>query len=153
MKTIEKSVRLGATERELLVRIARGNTRKEKEKLHAKILLRSDETQKDFLTPKKLAEALKVSKQTISIVKKKFFSEGIEHAVFRKKRETPPVPAKITGDIEAKIIQIACSAAPAGHSKWTLRLIADKTVELKYIDGISHQTVKRLLKKHNLSLT
>jgi len=153
MKTIERSIKLEAAERELLIKIARGNTRKAKEKLHAKILLKSDENQEEFLTPIKVAALFKISKQTVASVKKKYFVGGIENAVFRKKRETPPVPSKITGDIEAKIIQIACSAAPVGHNKWALRLIADKVVELQYVDSISHQTIKRLLKKRNLSLT
>jgi hypothetical protein len=153
MKTIEKHVELQANDRELLKKIVRANKSKAKEKLHAKILLRSDRSQEDFLTPTQIEKEMKVSKQTVLKVKKSFFAGGIESAVFRKKRERPPVSAKITGDIEAKIIQIACSAVPAGHNKWALRLIADKAVELKYVDGISHMTVKRLLKKHNLSLT
>lgn len=153
MKTIEKNVELQASERELLLKIVRANKSKYKEKLHAKILLKSDISQKEFLTPTQLEKVLKVSKQTVATVKNRYFAGGIERAVYRKKREIPPVPAKVTGDVEAKIIQIACSAIPAGHNKWTLRLISDKAVELKYVDSISHMTIKRLLKKRNLSLT
>jgi hypothetical protein len=71
----------------------------------------------------------------------------------RKKRENPPVTPKITGELEAHIIALACSKAPEGYSKWTLRLLADKCVELNYIENLSHMSVSRLLKKHNLSLT
>jgi hypothetical protein len=58
----------------------------------------------------------------------------------------------VTGELEARIITLACSAVPQGKAKWTLRLLADKCVELHYIDGLSHMTVSRLLKKHNLNL-
>jgi hypothetical protein len=70
----------------------------------------------------------------------------------RKKREDPPVEPKITGDVEAHIIAVACSPIPEGHSKWTLRLIADRCVELEYIDKISHMSVSRVLKKQSSNL-
>jgi len=69
----------------------------------------------------------------------------------RKKRETPPVPPKVTGEVEAHIIALACGEVPKGFAKWTLRLLAEKSVELAYVDSISHMTIKRILKKHSLS--
>jgi hypothetical protein len=69
----------------------------------------------------------------------------------RKKRETPPVPAKVTGELEARIIALACGIPPAGFAAWSLRLLADTCVELHYTDTLSHMTVSRLLKKHRLS--
>ena len=80
-------------------------------------------------------------------------NKGLEATVFRKKRATPPVPPKVTGDVEAHIIALACSEPPEGYSKWTLRLLADKCVELNYAESLSHVTVSRVLKKTNLSLT
>ena len=80
-------------------------------------------------------------------------NKGLEATINRKKRETPPVPAKVTGDIEAHIIALACGEPPEGYSRWSVRLIAQKCVELNYIDSISHMTVSRILKKTNLSLT
>ena len=74
-------------------------------------------------------------------------------AVKRKERNTPPVPPKCTGDVEARIIALACSEPPEGRSKWTLRLLSEKSVELKIIDSISHMQVGRILKKTNISLT
>jgi hypothetical protein len=71
----------------------------------------------------------------------------------RKKRETPPVAPKISGEVEAHIIALACSPVPEGRAKWAVRLLADKCVELNYIDSISFKSVHRVLKKHNLSLT
>ena len=71
----------------------------------------------------------------------------------RKKRKTPPVAAKVTGDVEARIIALACTDPPKGYAKWTLRLLADRSVKLGYVDSISHTQVGRILKKTNLSLT
>jgi transposase len=94
-----------------------------------------------------IAERIGVSRQTVQTVKKDFFaSGGLKVFLQRKKRETPPVPAKITGEVEARIIALACSKPPAGFSRWTLRLLADKCVELQFVDSISHMTVSRLLK-------
>lgn len=101
-----------------------------------------------------IAKRIEVSRQTIQNVKKDFFAtEDISTFLQRKKRETPPVPAKVTGELEAHVIALACSKAPEGFNKWSLRLLADKCVELNYADEISHMTVSRVLKKHNLSLT
>jgi transposase len=101
-----------------------------------------------------IAERIGVSRQTVQKVKKDFWASG-DLTVFlrRKKRETPPVPAKITGEVEARIIALACSKPPAGFSTWTLRLLADRCVELQYVDSVSHMTVSRLLKKRRLNRT
>ena len=80
-----------------------------------------------------------------------YCAKGLEATINRKKRETPPVPAKVTGEVEAHVVALACSEPPEGYSKWTLRLLADKTVELGYIDSISHVTISTILKKMNLS--
>ena len=79
--------------------------------------------------------------------------ENLHFQKARKKRETPPVPPKVTGDVEAHIIALACGDPPEGYEKWTLRLLADKCVELNYAESLSHMTVSRILKKTNLSLT
>lgn len=101
-----------------------------------------------------IAKRIEVSRQTIQNVKKDFFATAdISTFLQRKKRETPPVPAKVTGELEAHVIALACSKAPEGFNKWSLRLLADKCVELNYVDEISHMTVSRVLKKHDLSLT
>jgi len=74
-------------------------------------------------------------------------------ALQRKKRATPPVAPKVTGDVEAHIIALCCSSPPEGYSRWTVRLLADKCVELGIIDSISPMTINRTLKKTNLSRT
>jgi len=101
-----------------------------------------------------IAARIGVSRQAVNNIKRDFLALK-NTAIFlqRKKRETPPVPAKVTGELEARIIALACSEAPKGYARWTLRLLADKCVELCYSDTMSHMTISRLLKKTNLSLT
>jgi Trp operon repressor len=104
-------------------------------------------------TFEEISRRLDVSITTITKVKKDFFAaEDIKAFLQRKKRNTPPVEPKITGEVEARIIALACSEVPEGCARWTLRLIADKSVELQIVESISFKSVQRLLKKHNLSL-
>ena len=101
-----------------------------------------------------ISKRLGVSETTVTKVKKDFFAaEDIKAFLQRKHRDTPPVEPKITGEVEARIIALACSEVPAGCARWTVRLIADKSVELQIVDSLSFKSVQRLLKKHNLSLT
>ena len=85
-------------------------------------------------------------------MKTSYANNGLEATINRKKRVTPPVPPKVTGDVEAHIIALACSDPPEGYRKWTLRLLAEKCVELNYAESLSHVTVSRVLKKTNLNL-
>jgi hypothetical protein len=121
----------------------------------AEIILLLDESKgKKAITFAEIAKRLDVSTTTITNVKADFFAaKDVAAFLQRKKRETPPVEPKITGEIEARIIALACSEAPAGCARWTVRLIAEKSVELQLVDSVSFTTVHRLLKKHNLSLT
>jgi transposase len=96
-----------------------------------------------------IARRIGVSRQTVQKVKKDF-EAAADLSVFlqRNKRKTPPIPPKATGELEARIIALACGKPPTGYSSWTLRLLADACVELQYVDTISHMTISRLLKKH-----
>jgi hypothetical protein len=106
------------------------------------------------LKQEEIAIRVNVSRKTVNEVKQDFLvADSVSSFLQRKKRDTPPVAPKITGDVEAKIIALACSSVPKGFAKWTLQLLADKSVEMKYIDTISDMSIHRLLKKHNLSLT
>jgi hypothetical protein len=105
-------------------------------------------------TQEAIAKNVGVSRQAVNDAKRGFLAAGnVSEFLQRKKRETPPGPPKITGEVEARIIALACGAVPKGYARWTLRLLAEKSVELKYIDSISHTAVSGLLKKRNLSLT
>ena len=100
-----------------------------------------------------ICEHEKISRQALCDIRKAFIeAASIEMFLTRKKRATPPVQAKITGDVEAKIIATACSEAPEGYARWTVRLLAEKAIELNFIDSISFNSVQTILKKHNLSL-
>jgi transposase len=99
-----------------------------------------------------IARRLRTSTVTIYNVSKQFVEDGLEAALNRKKRETPPIQPIATGEIEARIIALACSEPPQGRTRWTLRLLEEKVVELQIVDAISDNTIGRLLKKHHLSL-
>ena len=121
----------------------------------AKIILELDEADgRKPLIQEQIAEKIGVSRQTVNDAKQAFIAAGsISAFLQRKKRETPPIEPKITGEVEAHIIALACSPVPEGYAKWGVRLLADKCVELNYIDSISFKSVQRVLKKHNLNRT
>jgi transposase len=118
----------------------------------AYILLNCDEG--DFsekITNEQISKILKVGMRTIDRVKKKFIEEGLDLCLER--RPTQRVyEKKVDGDVEAKLITLCCSEPPKGYSKWSLRLLSEKMVELKYVEGISHVSVRKVLKKMNLNL-
>jgi hypothetical protein len=121
----------------------------------AKVILALDRTgKKDHLRVGRICEANDISRQGLNDIRKDFFAApSIDKFLTRKKRETPPVPAKITGEVEARIIALACSEPPEGYARWTLRLLASKAVELGFVDSLSNVSVYTLLKKRNISLT
>jgi len=106
------------------------------------------------LTDGQIAHLYHVSRQTVYVVQKEFLNaKSLESFLKRKKRNTPPIAPKVTGDVTAHIIALCCSTPPDGYARWTVRLLADKCIELGLVDSISHMTVSRTLKKTNLSLT
>lgn len=100
-----------------------------------------------------VAKALGVTSRTIEHLKKRFVEDGLEAALERKPREKPPREVTFDGAFEARLIAMACSDVPEGHQRWTVRLLADKVVELNIAPSVSHMTVQRVLKKTNLDLT
>ena len=99
-----------------------------------------------------VAEALGITSRTIEHLKKRFVESGLEAAMERKSRDKPPRDIKFDGAFEARLIALACTDAPEGHTRWTVRLLADKAVELNFAESVSPMTVQRTLKKTNLSL-
>ena len=99
-----------------------------------------------------VATALGVTSRAIEHLKKRFVEDGLEAALERKPREKPPREVIFDGAFEARLVALACSDVPEGHRRWTVRLLADKAVELKFAKSVSHMTVQRVLKKTNLSL-
>lgn len=120
----------------------------------AKVILALDRTdKKDHLRIGRICESVGITRSTICDIRKAFFSaSSVEEFLKRKKRETPPIPPKITGNVEARIIALACSEPPTGCARWTLKMLANKSVELGFIESISDVSVHTLLKKRNISL-
>src|SRR5665811_1194517 len=118
----------------------------------AYILLNCDEGDySEKVTNEQISKVLKVGTRTIDRVKKKFVEEGFE-AVLERRPSSRVYDVKIDGEVEAKLVKLCCSEPPPGFAKWSLRLLADKLVELKYVESISYVSVGNVLKKMNLSL-
>jgi len=118
----------------------------------AYILLNCDEGPfSDKVTNEQISKVLKVGMRTIDRVKKRFIDEGLE-GVLERRPTSRVYEKKSDGDVEARLVTLCCSNPPKGYSKWSLRLLADKMVELNYVESISHVTVRSILKKTNLSL-
>ena len=138
-------IELNETERKILMDIVKKGNSPARTIMRANILLASDRGNK-YMTVAEIADTFNTTPTTVHNVRTSYVNRGLEATINRKKRETPPVPAKVTGDIEARIIALACGEPPEGYSRWSVRLIAEKCVELNYIDSISHMTVSCIFK-------
>ena len=134
-------INLTKEEREELRRLTTTGRHAALKVLRARILIKAD----DGLVDEQIAEHLNINVRTVERVRKRCAIEGVTAALNPKKR--PPKEPKVDGEAEARLIQLACSEAPDGRQRWTLRLLADKLVELGVIDSISHETVRQRLKK------
>lgn len=146
-------IALTDTERRELMKIIKNGTSPAKVIVRANILLASDASKGKPPTVAEVAGRYSTTATTVQNVRTDYANSGLVGALNRKKRETPPIPPKVDGSLEAHIIAISCSDPPEGYERWTLRLVADRCVELGYIASLSHMTVKRTLKKTNSSLT
>ena len=153
MPSIKYVIELSNQEKVRLMEIVKKGNSPARTILRANILLASDKQSDKYMTVSEIANAYRTTPTTVQTVRTSSCKKGLEATITRKKRETPPIPAKVTGEVEAHVIALACGQPPEGYSKWTLRLLANKTVELGYIESISHVTVSNILKKTNLSLT
>ena len=101
---------------------------------------------------KTISEAYECNVNTVENIRRRFVERGLEAALGRAKRGPQPHRRKLDGDAEATLVALACSEAPEGRSRWTIRLLANRLVELGVVDEISHMTVQRVMKKTSLSL-
>jgi len=145
-------VTLTKEERDQLTEMTRTGTHAARKIIHALILLNVDRgSHTGTQINEDICKVLKIGMRTIDRVKKRFVEEGLESAL--KMAPTSRVYDKLVdGDMEAHLIALACGEPPEGFARWSLRLLADKLVELRFSDGISYETVRRTLKKTNLSL-
>lgn len=144
-------VKLSESERSFLIDIVESRSQKSVQVKRAYMLLASDELGDKVWTDQQIGAAYGVTIRMIERLRRRLCEDGLEIAIRGKPR---PVNREqvLTGDIEARLIALRCSDPPLGHSRWTLHLLADKMVELHYVEQISHESVRRLLKKTNLSL-
>ena len=144
------TVTLTREERAELQSLISKGSHKSQKILNALILLNSDSG--DFQPQRSINEdisrILSVSMRKIDRVKKRFVEEGLD-AALNGRKSNRLYKKKIDGDFEAHLVALSCSEPPEGFSRWSLRLLADKAVELEYIDSISHESVRRMLKKRN----
>ena len=152
MPAVKYVIELSEQDRSELIEIVKKGKSPARTILRANILLASDRRSGKHMTISEISKVYHTTPTTVHNVRVSYCENGLKATITRKQRETPPVPSKVTGDVEAHVIALSCSKAPEGYAKWTLRLLADKTVELGYIDSISHVTVSKILKKMNLSL-
>ena len=139
-------VRLSEEERGLLgdiVKKLKGTSQKVR---RANILLKANVDGPNW-SDAKIAEALSCRTRTIENVRRRLVTEGLDAVLNRKKRETPPRPKILDGKQEAEVIALRLGKPPAGFANWSLRLLAERIVELEIVDSISHATVRRTLKK------
>ncbi len=146
-------VTLQKDERNRLEAITQKGSHRSQKVLNALVLLNCDEGQfQDHpMKNEDIASVLRISMRKIDRVKKRFIEEGFETALTGRKQERV-YEKKADGDVEAHLIALSCSAPPEGFARWSLRLLADRAVELRYVDSISYETIRRLLKKRNKTL-
>jgi len=138
-------VRLAEGEREHLEKLVRQGRAHARELLYARILLKADANGPAW-TDERIAEALETSTATVARERRRCFEEGLRVALMPRKPARPRRRV-LDGRAEARLIALACSDPPKGRERWTLRLLADRMVELEYVGSVSYETVRRTLKK------
>jgi hypothetical protein len=141
-------VKLDKDERKELSQLVTKEKVAAKKRSHAQILLLADSgkhgpTWKD----ETIAEACQVTVRTVENIRKRLVLEGLESALNRKKQVRPSRQKILDGEKEAKVVALCCGSAPSGHARWTLRLLAERLVELEIVESVSHETVRQCLKK------
>jgi transposase len=145
---IRYKVTLTKQEREELLLITKGGVHNSKKVIHSLILLNCDVGKfSQKVSNEEITKVLKIGDRTIDRIKKKFVEQGLEAALSNSNESIRVYEKKTDGELEAHLIALSCSKPPKGFSRWSLRLLADKMVELKYIESISHETVRNMLKK------
>ena len=147
-------VTLTADERRHLLDLITAGKAAAQQLAHARILLKADQADGGPAWPdERIAEAVEVSTDTVARVRQRFVERGLEDALGRKRPDRPSRRRTLDGAAEARLIALACSAPPEGRARWTLRLLADKLVELAVFESVSDETVRRVLKKTSSSPT
>jgi transposase len=148
---IKYTVHLNKIERDELLAIVSKGSHTSQTFRAAYILLNCDEGKfAEKVTNEQISKVLKVGMRTIDRIKRRFIEGGMEETLERKPTSRT-YDVKADGDVEARLVTLCCSEPPKGYAKWSLRMLADKMVELKYVESISYETVRRVLKKTTLN--
>lgn len=143
-------VQLDATQRQMLESMLTGGKATARSQTHARILLKADGgPQGPGWSDEQIAEALSVGMSTVERVRRRLVEGGLLDALVRRPQPERPEQRKMDGELEAHLVTLACSQAEGGQKRWTMRMLADKLVQMGYVDQISHQTVWVTLKKMN----
>jgi transposase len=150
----KRPVTLTSADREALVRLTTTGVHSASMIRRARVLLALDTSTGEVDPKEVIAARLGVSGETLRLVAKRFAETGgdIWAAVGRKQRALPPVPSLVTGEVEARLIALACTAPPAGHARWSLRLLEKHVALVADIPDLDHSTIGRVLKKRNFAL-
>ncbi len=141
-------VTLTGEERQLLTALISAGRASALKLARARILLKADQAEGGpAWADERIAEAVEVGLSTVARVRQRFVELGLEAALARKPQDRPSRPRTLDGRAEARLIALACSATPGGRRQWTMQLLADKLVELRVVDAVSDETVRRCLKK------
>ena len=144
---VNYKVTLTKEEREELMSVINKGSHTSQKFRNAYVLLNCDEGKySEKVTNAQISKVLKIGMRTIDRIKKRFIEDGFEEALERRPTQRE-YERKADGDFEAHLIAISCGKPPKGFARWSLRLLADKMVELKYVDTVSHETVRTVLKK------
>ena len=146
MKKKVYKVQLSGEEKKQLKEMIRKGKHPARQLTRAHLLLALD-AEGNKTTTMEIAQRHQCGSGPASKAAKQYVQEGIQRVITRKKRETPPIPKIATGEVEAKIIALSCSEPPEGRSRWTLRLLEEKVVELGIVPKISDTTIRTVLKK------
>lgn len=144
-------VELTWEERNVLKSLMKQERLSAKKRMRAQVLLKVDEGEDGpAWSHARAAEALDVHVNTVTLVARKLVEEGLEGAISRKKHRRPGRSRVIAGEVEETLVALASGKPPKGHGHWTLRLLADRLVELRVLESVSHETVRKALKKTEL---
>ncbi len=148
-------VTLSAADRAALTRVVSRGTHPARMIARARILLALDEAEGAAPDRRVVAERVGVSEGTVYLVAKRFTESAgrVQDVIGRRKRVSPPVEAKVTGEVEARVIALACTKPPAGYDRWSLRLLEKHVVLTDGIPPLDHSTIGRALKKGGFALT
>lgn len=151
----KRPVTLSSADREFLERLTTTGVHPASMIRRARVLLALDTSAGAVDEKKVIAARLGVSGETVRLVAKRFTETGqdVEATIGRKQRDLPPVPSQITGEIEARLIALACTQPPEGHARWSLRLLEKHVALVDDIPDLDHSTIGRVLKKRNFVLT